>query len=58
MFNYIAGLGGRDITAETVKEVYFQTKEKKTPDDESIWIGLKTDLEGASNDNGSDGTQP
>jgi pyruvate/2-oxoacid:ferredoxin oxidoreductase alpha subunit len=41
IFSYIAGLGGRDITPGTVEEIYYQTKEKKMPEQESVWIGLE-----------------
>jgi len=40
VFSYIAGLGGRDITAETLQEIYTQTRVAKQPDEQSVWIGL------------------
>ena len=43
IFSYIAGLGGRDITPQTVEEIYYLTKEKSLPEKESVWIGLKED---------------
>ena len=41
VYSYIAGLGGRDITPELVEDIYFRTKERKTPYEKSVWIGLK-----------------
>jgi pyruvate/2-oxoacid:ferredoxin oxidoreductase alpha subunit len=41
IYSYIAGLGGRDITPKTVEEIYFKTKKKRTPENESVWIGLQ-----------------
>jgi pyruvate/2-oxoacid:ferredoxin oxidoreductase alpha subunit len=40
VFGYIAGLGGRDVTPETLEEIYWKTKSTDKPDAESIWIGL------------------
>ncbi len=40
VFGYVAGLGGRDITPETLVEIYRKTKENPAPDEETIWIGL------------------
>lgn len=41
VFSYIAGLGGRDVTVDLLKEIYWKTKENLTPTDESIWMGLR-----------------
>lgn len=40
VFNFIAGLGGRDITSETFFEMFEKIKANKTPQVESEWIGL------------------
>jgi len=40
VFGYIAGLGGRDVTPETLEEIYWKTKTTDKPEAESIWIGL------------------
>ena len=40
VFGYIAGLGGRDITTNTLEEIYRMTKKSDVPKEESIWIGL------------------
>ncbi len=40
IFGYIAGLGGRDVTPETIEDIYWQTKKATSPQSESIWIGL------------------
>ena len=44
VFGYVAGLGGRDVTPETIEEIYRQTKKYKAPKNESIWIGLNQEL--------------
>ncbi len=40
VFGYVAGLGGRDITPETLVEIYHHTKNNTAPAEETIWIGL------------------
>jgi len=40
VFGYIAGLGGRDVTVDTLSEIYWKTKESDAPEDESVWVGL------------------
>ena len=40
VFSYVAGLGGRDITPDTLIEIYNETKKKSAPAQESVWIGL------------------
>ena len=40
IFGYIAGLGGRDVTPETIEDIYWQTKSNNSPQTENIWIGL------------------
>jgi len=40
VFGYVAGLGGRDITADTLVEIYNHTKKSPFPAAETIWIGL------------------
>jgi pyruvate/2-oxoacid:ferredoxin oxidoreductase alpha subunit len=44
VFGYIAGLGGRDVTPQTLEEIYWQTKNSDAPESESIWIGLNQEL--------------
>ncbi len=44
VFGYVAGLGGRDITPDTLIEIYDETKKKSTPDQESVWIGLNQEF--------------
>jgi pyruvate/2-oxoacid:ferredoxin oxidoreductase alpha subunit len=44
VFGYIAGLGGRDITPETLTEIYTETKRSESPSSESIWIGLNQEI--------------
>lgn len=40
VFGYIAGLGGRDINAEILEEIYWLTKKNDAPEKESVWVGL------------------
>ena len=40
VFGYVAGLGGRDITIDTLKEIYWLTQNGSVPAAESVWIGL------------------
>ena len=40
VFSYIAGLGGRDITGDTLEEIYYRTQASEHPDMQSVWIGL------------------
>ena len=41
VFGFIAGLGGRDITPSTFKEIVDITLSKDKPEEEIIWIGVK-----------------
>ncbi len=41
VFSYIAGLGGRDITGDTLEEIYYRTKALEQPGMHSVWIGLE-----------------
>jgi pyruvate/2-oxoacid:ferredoxin oxidoreductase alpha subunit len=40
-FGFIAGLGGRDITPSTFREIVQYALERKRPDEEIVWIGVK-----------------
>jgi len=44
VFGYVAGLGGRDITPDTLKDIYRRTKTSPAPTSESIWIGLNQEI--------------
>jgi pyruvate/2-oxoacid:ferredoxin oxidoreductase alpha subunit len=41
LFNFILGLGGRDVTPATIREVAEYTLERDTPPEDLIWIGVK-----------------
>ena len=41
LFSYIAGLGGRDITPDTLQEIYSRTKKDEKPKFESQWMELR-----------------
>jgi pyruvate/2-oxoacid:ferredoxin oxidoreductase alpha subunit len=38
---YIAGLGGRDVTANTVQDIYEDAQKKDQPEEPLVWIGVK-----------------
>jgi pyruvate/2-oxoacid:ferredoxin oxidoreductase alpha subunit len=40
VFGYIAGLGGRDVTPDTLKEAFRITKQREFPEKESVWMDL------------------
>ncbi len=40
VFGYIAGLGGRDVTVDTLETIYRMTRERDVPETESVWVGL------------------
>lgn len=40
VFGYIAGIGGLDVTAELLEEIYWKTKNTAIPERESIWMGI------------------
>jgi pyruvate/2-oxoacid:ferredoxin oxidoreductase alpha subunit len=41
VFGYIAGLGGRDVTTDTLEAIYRVTLQNERPEKESVWVGLK-----------------
>jgi len=41
IFGFIAGLGGRDITPSTFKEIVRYALDKDRPEEEIVWIGVK-----------------
>ncbi len=43
LFGFIAGLGGRDITPETIKEIFSHLMNHEEPESETIWVGLRTE---------------
>ncbi len=43
LFGFIAGLGGRDITPDTIKEIFSYMMNHDAPETEAVWIGLKTE---------------
>jgi pyruvate/2-oxoacid:ferredoxin oxidoreductase alpha subunit len=40
LYGYIAGIGGRDITPDTIKEIVRKTDEADRPKADYIWIGV------------------
>ena len=41
IFGYIAGLGGRDVKVEDIKEIYFDLLKREEPADTIIWKGVR-----------------
>lgn len=44
VFGYIAGLGGRDITPQTIEEIYRRTCTQPQPAGDDTWIGLDEEM--------------
>lgn len=42
IFGYVAGLGGRDITPQTVRQIIESTMKADEPEEDIIWVGVKT----------------
>jgi pyruvate ferredoxin oxidoreductase alpha subunit len=40
-FSFIAGLGGRDVTPDTIDGVLDYMSTRAEPEDETLWVGLK-----------------
>lgn len=40
IFSYVTGLGGRDVTLDTLETIYRQTLAASEPPLESVWVGL------------------
>jgi pyruvate/2-oxoacid:ferredoxin oxidoreductase alpha subunit len=41
VFGYIAGIGGRDVTPDTVSEILEHVEHLEKPDQDVYWIGVK-----------------
>jgi pyruvate/2-oxoacid:ferredoxin oxidoreductase alpha subunit len=41
VFSYVAGLGGRDVTPETVDAILTNTRSAERPAQDTLWVGLK-----------------
>lgn len=41
VFGFVAGLGGRDVSCGNLEEIYWHTKNRAFPGEESIWVGLR-----------------
>lgn len=39
--SYIAGLGGRDITPEVIRDIYCKARDEIVTDSRSIWVGVQ-----------------
>ncbi len=49
VFGFVAGLGGRDVNTGTLEEIVQHTKNHASPNDESIWVGLREVYHAAGN---------
>jgi pyruvate ferredoxin oxidoreductase alpha subunit len=41
VYGYVAGLGGRDISVDIIKDIYHRTCGSDEPEDIDMWIGVK-----------------
>jgi pyruvate/2-oxoacid:ferredoxin oxidoreductase alpha subunit len=41
VYDYIAGIGGRDVTPDIIEDIYRKTLLTATPDENGVWVGLK-----------------
>ncbi|MBN2177999.1 MAG: pyruvate ferredoxin oxidoreductase [Deltaproteobacteria bacterium] len=41
VFGYVAGIGGRDVTADVIEDIYRRAKASDFPEGESVWVGLQ-----------------
>jgi pyruvate ferredoxin oxidoreductase alpha subunit len=44
LYSYITGLGGRDVTVDTVRTIYAMTRDREEPAVESLWLGLNEEM--------------
>jgi pyruvate/2-oxoacid:ferredoxin oxidoreductase alpha subunit len=47
VFGFVAGLGGRDVTEDVIREIYRHTRDNAAPESEAIWMGLHEVSNGA-----------
>lgn len=41
LYGYIVGLGGRDVTPDTIREIVGRTRLQAVPDREDTWVGVR-----------------
>ncbi len=41
VFGYVAGLGGRDVTAAVIENIYWRTAQSAVPEWQDVWVGLQ-----------------
>ena len=44
IYSYVAGIGGKDVTTDTLEEIYRRTLDAGTPGLDSEWIGINEEL--------------
>jgi len=44
LYSYVAGMGGRDITVDTIRALYATTRDRDEPANGSLWIGVKEEM--------------
>lgn len=44
IYSYVTGLGGRDVTVDTIRDIYERTRDAAAPESDSIWLNLNEEL--------------
>ena len=44
LYSYISGMGGRDITVDTIRTMYAMTRDSDEPAADSVWLGLNEEM--------------
>ncbi|MCX7026550.1 MAG: pyruvate ferredoxin oxidoreductase [Spirochaetes bacterium] len=44
LYSYITGMGGRDVTVDTIRTMYAMTRDRDQPACESLWLGLNEEM--------------
>ena len=44
LYSYVTGLGGRDVTVETIRTMYAQTRDREDPGADSLWLELNEEM--------------
>ena len=44
VYSYVTGLGGRDVTVDTIRDIYERTRDAAAPEPDSVWLNLNEEL--------------
>lgn len=44
LYSYVAGMGGRDVTVDTIRTLYTMTRDQDEPAHESLWFGVNEEM--------------